>query len=134
MGEIMNGEEVSERTGMSVNKIAALKNAMLPHLQLSSHIKTMDGPTVLETMTDPEDTAKVCEYDSQQLVDSILRILPKEQRKILTMYYGLNDGYSYTLKAIREVVGGSCQAVNNKRHAALKKLRNVRKSILLGAI
>jgi len=73
----------------------------------------------------------VCLKELHETIGSVLQGLPYREREILTLRYGLKDGYRYTLEEVGRIMGVTRERVRQLEKRAIKTLQRPTFSRLL---
>ena len=136
LGREPHPEEISGRT--------TLENAEIDDLQqMLRHTYSLDGPISAESdivlgdvIEDPDDVSPVStihEAQHKEKLQEWFHILKENERKILTLRFGLTGDEPQTLEAIGKVFGLTRERVRQIESGALRKLRELSSQKSIGA-
>lgn len=118
-------EELSDETGISADKLQRISTLATHRLSLNRPI-VPDGETeVIDMLTDTHVESPerlLIAEDRQRELEDLLENLPKRQRRIIEMHYGIGRP-AMTLRQIGEVFELSRERIRQIEAAAFKKLR-----------
>jgi len=126
-------EELAEETGMSVEKVKALKRDFRHPLSLEKPIKRGEpdkgtlGQFIEDEGSGPEDEVQRILL-SEELVELALYALEPREIEVLGWRLGFTDGNSYTLEQVGKKFGVTRERIRQIEAKALKKLRRKRKT------
>ncbi len=123
-------EELSERSGVKVDKIKAHRNAARVVMSLNKVINE-EGSEIIEIFTDENEplTDELAEENLQrESIGKMLGTLSDRERIVIEKRYGLT-GEAMTLQAIGQELGITRERVRQLQDSALKKLAAFREAI-----
>ena len=119
-------ESLSARTGIPVEQVAQLLE-MLPKMQ------SLDAPvgdpendalkSLIEDVQTPQPYEELVRSEMKRTVDTLLSMLEPRQKRILQLYFGLEDGVCLTFEEIGAEMGVSKERARQIRNQALAKLK-----------
>ncbi|MGD2218363.1 MAG: sigma-70 family RNA polymerase sigma factor, partial [Gemmatimonadales bacterium] len=121
--------EIADRMGEPVQTIRALRRVASAELSLDAPLDRTDRDSAsfgerfsgMET----EDIQDEIEFQARRqfLQDMFKKYLTERERKILVLYYGLDDGEEMTLEEIGSLLGVTRERIRQIRNRAFEKLR-----------
>ena len=129
-------QEIAGDLGLSEQELASMMEVAGAATSLNQPIDG-DGELVLEDLLAKDDTASVEEkiaiqFLNKHLEESLSR-LDENERTILKLRFGLDDGVSHTLKEIGDQMGLSRERIRQIEAKALDKLRHSRRARTLAS-
>jgi RNA polymerase primary sigma factor len=121
-------EEIANELGLSVDEVKKAYDMVTTEVSLDSPIypdnekRTLLDVLDQDALPSPEETYERTERIKK--LGTIMQDLPPRDRKILTLYFGLEDGKPRTLEEIGKELGISRERVRQLKERALKTLRN----------
>ena len=115
-------EELSEMTGITVDRIRQVSEPVKTVMSLDANLETDGVTTYLDTMEAPEDHESDNEK-MRKIVENLAQYLTEQEYDVLRMTYGIGCRPATTAD-IAERYGCSKQTVTNIRGQALRKLRH----------
>jgi RNA polymerase primary sigma factor len=128
-------QEVAEDMGMDEQELSAMVEVAGGATSLSQPLDEQ-GDLVLEDVLTDNGVSVEDELESKfltQHVQEALSKLEENERKILTMRFGLDDGVSHTLKEIGDSMGLSRERIRQIEAKALNKIRHSRRARTLSS-
>lgn len=130
-------EEVAERLGVEVKKVKRMRSVSIPPVQLDSPIGDESDSTFTfadvipdNRTTDPAENSSV--YSDSERMQGFLSKLPKCDRKMLSLRFGLDDGSDgLTLNQIGKVFGVSGEMIRQRQADVFRKLKKIMKEKLI---
>jgi RNA polymerase primary sigma factor len=129
LGRTPTDREIADRMGEPVQTIRALRRVASAELSLDAPLDRTDRDSAsfgerfsgMET----EDIQDEIEYQARRqfLQDMFRKYLTERERKILVLYYGLDDGEEMTLEEIGSLLGVTRERIRQIRNRAFEKLR-----------
>jgi RNA polymerase primary sigma factor len=129
LGRTPTDREIADRMGEPVQTIRALRRVASAELSLDAPLDRTDRDSAsfgerfsgMET----EDIQDEVEYQARRqfLQDMFKKYLTERERKILVLYYGLDDGEEMTLEEIGSLLGVTRERIRQIRNRAFEKLR-----------
>lgn len=125
-GERPTKEELSERTGISVNKIELLMRSSRYPISLEMPVGEDDDSEFGDFIED-DDSLTPTEVTYQRLLrealQKILTSLSPREARILRLRFGLRDGRAHTLEEVGQKFGLTRERIRQIEHEALDRLR-----------
>ena len=129
LGRTPTDQEIANRMGEPVQTIRALRRVASAELSLDAPLDRTDrdsasfGERFSGMQT--EDIQDEVEYQARRqfLQDMFGKYLTERERKILVLYYGLDDGEEMTLEEIGSLLGVTRERIRQIRNRAFEKLR-----------
>ncbi len=129
LGRSPTDREIADRMGEPVQTIRALRRVASAELSLDAPLDRSDRDSAsfgerfsgMET----EDIQDEVEFQAQRqfLENMFEKYLTERERKILVLYYGLDDGEEMTLEEIGSLLGVTRERIRQIRNRAFEKLR-----------
>ncbi len=123
--------EVAKRMQVPVEKIREIGNWVTRMSSLEAPIGE-DGEGQVKDIIEDESMASPDEelesFFNKERTTDLLNLMPKRERDILELRFGLTDGNTRTLAEIAKKMGVSRERVRQVESAALKKLRKILKN------
>ena len=127
-------EELSDETGIREDKLERISLLATHRLSLNRPVIPDEGTEMVDLLTDPHsanpERALIAE-DRQRELEDLLSKLPKRQRRIVEMHYGIGRK-PMTLRQIGEVLSLSRERVRQIEAAAFKSIRKRASTTLTG--
>jgi RNA polymerase primary sigma factor len=129
LGRTPTDREIADRMGEPVQTIRALRRVASAELSLDAPLDRTDRDSAsfgerfsgMET----DDIQDDVEHQARRqfLQDMFRKYLTERERKILVLYYGLDDGEEMTLEEIGSLLGVTRERIRQIRNRAFEKLR-----------
>ena len=128
LGREPNENEIANKLGISSKSLRSISGQMRPILSLDSELKTEEGEETslmdyIEGEYSEEPETKFEDREMKDTVDHIFMLLKPQEKKVLLMHYGIEDGTCKTLKEIGSTLGITKQRAQQLVASALKKIR-----------
>ena len=129
LGRSPTDREIADRTGEPIETIRALRRVASAELSLDAPLDRTDRDSASfgERFSGMETEDLEDEVESQArrqfLQDMFKKYLTERERKILVLYYGLDDGEEMTLEEIGSLLGVTRERIRQIRNRAFEKLR-----------
>jgi RNA polymerase primary sigma factor len=126
LGRNPTSPEIAEEMSLSPEQIAHIIQMIQPLSSLEAEIGTKDGNSLKDIL---EDRAIISPIEAADLkrrkenINLLLDILSEQERKIIKLRFGLEDGEPMTLEKIGNVFGLTRERIRQIESSALKKLR-----------
>jgi RNA polymerase primary sigma factor len=123
-------EEIAADMGMDVKELSAMIEVAGGATSLNQPLDE-EGDLKLEDVLPNEIASIHDDLESQFLnkhIDEVMERLEENERKILTMRFGLEDGQPHTLKEIGDSMGLSRERIRQIEARALNKIRHSRRA------
>ena len=123
-GEDPTAMEIARQSGMTEEKVTQL-------LALIPEVCSLDAPAgeeegtllqLLEDETTPQPEEELVRRELKRTMDGLLSCLNDRQQQLLRLRYGMDDGISYSLSQVSEVLGVSKERVRQIEKQAMDKL------------
>ncbi|MEE8550664.1 MAG: RNA polymerase sigma factor RpoD/SigA, partial [Gemmatimonadota bacterium] len=129
LGRTPTDREIADRMGEPLDTIRALRRVASAELSLDAPLDRSDrdsasfGERFSGMQT--EDIQQEVEFQARRqfLQDMFNKYLTERERKILVLYYGLDDGEEMTLEQIGSLLGVTRERIRQIRNRAFEKLR-----------
>jgi RNA polymerase primary sigma factor len=129
LGRTPTDREIADRMGEPVQTIRALRRVASAELSLDAPLDRTDRDSAsfgerFSGLND-EDIQVEVEFQARRqfLEDMFEKYLTQRERKILVLYYGLDDGEAMTLEEIGSLLGVTRERIRQIRNRAFEKLR-----------
>lgn len=129
LGRTPTDREIADRMGEPVQTIRALRRVASAELSLDAPLDRTDRDSAsfgerFSGLND-EDIQVEVEFQARRqfLEDMFEKYLTQRERKILVLYYGLDDGEEMTLEEIGSLLGVTRERIRQIRNRAFEKLR-----------
>jgi RNA polymerase primary sigma factor len=129
LGRTPTDREIADRMGEPVQTIRALRRVASAELSLDAPLDRTDRDSASFgerfSAMQTEDIQEEIEFQARRqfLQDMFRKYLTERERKILVLYYGLDDGDEMTLEEIGSLLGVTRERIRQIRNRAFEKLR-----------
>lgn len=127
-GRELTVEEIAKRADMSVKDVSLALRAGSPLVSLTQPFsETDDGGSIVDVVPDRKAARPDADADREylrRLIKQALKKLPPREREVISLRYGLHNGYDYTLEEIGRLLGVTRERVRQIEAKAIEKLRN----------
>ncbi len=129
LGRTPTDREIADRMGEPVQTIRALRRVASAELSLDAPLDRTDRDSASFgerfSAMETEDIQDEVESQARRqfLQDMFRKYLTERERKILVLYYGLDDGEEMTLEEIGSLLGVTRERIRQIRNRAFEKLR-----------
>jgi RNA polymerase primary sigma factor len=129
LGRTPTDREIADRMGEPVQTIRALRRVASAELSLDAPLDRSDRDSASfgERFSglEDEDIQDEVEFQARRqfLQNMFEKYLTERERKILVLYYGLDDGEEMTLEEIGSLLGVTRERIRQIRNRAFEKLR-----------
>jgi RNA polymerase primary sigma factor len=129
LGRTPTDREIADRMGEPVQTIRALRRVASAELSLDAPLDRTDRDSASfgERFSglEDEDIQDEVEHQARRhfLQEMFRKYLTERERKILVLYYGLDDGEEMTLEEIGSLLGVTRERIRQIRNRAFEKLR-----------
>jgi RNA polymerase primary sigma factor len=130
----VSANEIAEALGMSESEVTLTMIASNTHVSTDSNFSGKDDLTLLDVIYDPADERPDHGLIASSLMTEIGRVLEtltEREREIVTLFYGIGIGSSYSLSEIGEKFDLTRERVRQIKEKAIRKLKNTSRSKLL---
>ena len=131
LGREPTDEEVAKRLGWSEARIKSVKGVAREPISLETPIGEEED-SILGDFIEDKDIENPADQTAftllQEQLASVLRKLPKREQEVLTLRFGLEDGYSLTLEEVGLIFGVTRERIRQIEAKALRRLRHPRHS------
>ena len=126
LGEMPSVKAISERTGISEEKVMELQ--LLTPEVCSLDLPTGDGQedtlgALLEDMQSLQPQEELVRRELEKTMELLLGALNARQQQILRMHFGMTDGFCYSLEEIGKQLGISKERTRQIERQAMEKLQ-----------
>nr|WP_121274191.1 RNA polymerase sigma factor RpoD/SigA [Pedobacter schmidteae] len=128
-------EELAEYTTLSENKVATYMDLALHTYSLDTVVNQESGLTLMDTLDDrqlPGSDHLTIKTSFFADVNKALHVLPKRERKIMTLYYGLNGCTKMSLEEMQPIFNLGRERIRQLRDKAHRTLHSKCGHILAG--
>ncbi|RKY98658.1 MAG: hypothetical protein DRQ03_01650 [Candidatus Hydrothermota bacterium] len=126
-GEMPSIKELSDLTGMSPQEIQKTYSMFSGEVSLDRPIYEDNEKRLLVDILGqtalPSPESYYAQKELHEVVEEALSTLSERERKILRLYFGLEDGTPKTLEEIGNMMGVSRERIRQLKDRALKKLK-----------
>lgn len=125
-GEIPTAKELSRLTGIPEKEIEASYEIFQKEFSLDrpfTESEKRSWEEILEQKALPSPEEYVKKERVKEKIQEALEGLDEKEKKIITLYYGLEDDVPRTLEEIGKIIGVSRERVRQLKERALLKLR-----------
>lgn len=127
LGRAPTNEEISEKTGLSLDKIETYSLASKTPLSIDKTFDDDDdtdlGDTIPDTYQDtPEEV--LMKSTRKDAILTVLSTLSDREQLVIKMRFGLEDGVGHTLEEIGKELGVTRERARQIESIAMRKLRN----------
>ncbi len=129
LGRTPTDREIADRMGEPVQTIRALRRVASAELSLDAPLDRTDRDSASfgERFSglEDEDIQDEVEHQARRnfMQEMFKKYLTERERKILVLYYGLDDGEEMTLEEIGSLLGVTRERIRQIRNRAFEKLR-----------
>ena len=127
-GRELTNEEIAERAEMSVKDVALALRAGNPLVSLTQPLgEADDGGSIVDVVPDRKASRPETDADLEHLrrvIKQAIKKLPPREGQVISLRYGLYNGYDYTLEEIGRLLGVTRERVRQIEAKAIEKLRN----------
>ena len=124
-GEEPTVQDISERTGISQDKVEQLLQLQPEVCSLDLPAGDKDGDTlgaILEDLQALQPHEELVRRELVQILEALLETLNDRQQQILRMHFGMSDGTCYSLEQISREMGISKERARQIERQAMDKL------------
>lgn len=125
-GRELTVSELAGRTEMTVKDVELALRAGSPTVSLTQTFGESEDASFVDFIPDATTPRPEHQASIQQIRDALLKALktlPPRERRIISLRYGLENGYDYTLEEIGRLMGITRERVRQIEAKALAKLR-----------
>ena len=131
LGREPTDEEVAGRLGWSEARIKSVKGVAREPISLETPIGEEED-SILGDFIEDKDIENPADQTAftllQEQLAGVLRKLPQREQEVLTLRFGLEDGYSLTLEEVGLIFGVTRERIRQIEAKALRRLRHPRHS------
>jgi RNA polymerase primary sigma factor len=128
LGREPTDAEISEITGIPINKLEKMKEVSTPTISLDSKVNDNEHGTIGDVVGDDnaeDPSMALIKKDLLAKLPKLLKLLTKREREIIIYRYGLNGGKEKTLEEVGEKFGITRERVRQLQNLALETMREV---------
>ncbi|MGH7497420.1 MAG: sigma-70 family RNA polymerase sigma factor [Gemmatimonadales bacterium] len=126
LGRAPTTDELVTATGLTREAVRALSALHVEAVRLDHPIREADERGRMERFVpltqDGTDAAMLAKSRTEELEKALAALAPRDA-KVLRLYFGLDDGTSYTLEQIGGMMGVTRERIRQLRDRALRQLR-----------
>lgn len=130
-------EEMAELLNVPVSEVEKTIRYAAKHASLDTPIQEEEQTTLKEIVPDMATIEEEQERDNREAlaleVERLLSILSEQERKVVKMRYGLEDGYQMSFEDIARKLNMTRERVRQIHDAAVRKLRSSKRAKALQA-
>jgi RNA polymerase primary sigma factor len=126
LGRDPTSPEIAKEMSLSTEQITHIMQMVQPPSSLEAEIGSKDGNSLKDVL---EDTAVISPIEATALkrrkenINFLLSILTNQERSVIQLRFGLEDGEPLTLETIGNMFGLTRERIRQIEGSALKKLR-----------
>ena len=131
LGREPNDDEVANRLGWTVERVKAVNSVARDPISLEKPIGEEEDSPLIDFIEDKdvENPAHRTAFSLlQKQLRGILSSLPRREREVLKMRFGLEDGYSLTLEEVGLYFNVTRERIRQIEAKALRRLRHPKRS------
>ena len=131
LGREPTDEEIAQQLGWPVTRVKQVKNVAREPISLETPIGEEEDSQLGDFIEDKdvENPANQTAYTLlQEQLRSVLNTLPSREQEVLTMRFGLDDGYSLTLEEVGLYFNVTRERIRQIEAKALRRLRHPRRA------
>ncbi len=136
LGREPTHDDLAAATGLTRETVLSLAALNVAELRLDAPVATDSDRSLVDRFTldeGPNVEAEVMQRLLGEEVSRALRGLPPREARVLTLYFGLEEGDEFTLEQIGAMLGVTRERARQIRDRALKRLREGDAGVRLGA-
>ncbi|MDR0561630.1 MAG: RNA polymerase sigma factor RpoD [Spirochaetaceae bacterium] len=131
LGREPTDEEIAERLGWNAQRVKSVKNVAREPISLETPIGEEEDSLLGDFIEDKEveNPASLTAFTLlQEQLSAVLSTLPAREQEVLSMRFGLNDGYSLTLEEVGLYFNVTRERIRQIEAKALRRLRHPKRS------
>jgi RNA polymerase primary sigma factor len=131
LGREPTDDEIAERLGWNAQRVKSVKNVAREPISLETPIGEEEDSLLGDFIEDKEveNPASLTAFTLlQEQLSSVLSTLPAREQEVLSMRFGLNDGYSLTLEEVGLYFNVTRERIRQIEAKALRRLRHPKRS------
>lgn len=131
LGREPSDEEIANQLGWTVDKVKNVKNVARDPISLETPINDEEDSFFGDYIEDKttEDPYHATENKLfHEDVEELLSTLPKREREVLKMRFGLDGGYQLTLEEVGSILGVTRERIRQIEGKGLRRLRHPKKN------
>jgi RNA polymerase primary sigma factor len=131
LGREPTDEEIASQLGWPLTRVKQVKNVAREPISLETPIGEEEDSLLGDFIEDKEVENPAIQTSNTLLkehIKSVLSTLPPREQEVLTMRFGLEDGYSLTLEEVGLYFNVTRERIRQIEAKALRRLRPPRKS------
>ena len=118
--------ELAQHCQLSVERTEQLLRLQPQVLSLDAPMGEVDAVSdLVEDVRSPQPQQLLVHRELLQVVDHLLSLLPERQRRILRLYFGMEDGKCHSFEEIGHKLGISKERARQIKQQAMRKLRQL---------
>ena len=126
LGQMPTVSQIAQHCGMRADKVEKL-------LQLAPEVCSLDAPAgednaiaaLLEDLQAPQPQEELVRQELARTMEWLLSMLDDRQRQILRLHFGMEDGKSYSLEEIGNLLGISKERTRQIEKQAMERLKQL---------
>jgi RNA polymerase primary sigma factor len=131
LGREPTDEEIAERLGWNAQRVKSVKNVAREPISLETPIGEEEDSLLGDFIEDKDvenPSTQTAFTMLQEQLSLVLSTLPAREQEVLSMRFGLNDGYSLTLEEVGLYFNVTRERIRQIEAKALRRLRHPRRS------
>ena len=129
-GEGPTAENIAKYSGIPAEKVAQ-------YLALIPEVCSLDTPVgedstlqgLMEDTLFPQPQEEMVRRELKRTVDTLLGALPEREQQVLRLRFGMEDGTSYSLEKVGQLLGISKERARQLQHQALERMQKMGESL-----
>ena len=129
-GEEPTAENIAKYSGIPAEKVAQ-------YLALIPEVCSLDTPVgedstlqgLMEDTLSPQPQEEMVRRELKRTVDTLLGALPEREQQVLRLRFGMEDGTSYSLEKVGQLLGISKERARQLQHQALERMQKMGESL-----
>lgn len=134
-GQMVTDENLAEKTGIELDRIAELRKVQMKTVSLNTLIENDGDSTELSEFIEDKNAVSPEEYSAQlemeEAVRKLLSHLTERERNVISMRYGIGNSCPMTLEEVGRVLGVTRERIRQIESKGLQKLRNPKYKTIL---
>jgi len=122
--------ELLAASGIPAEKVAQ-------YLALIPEVCSLDTPVgedstlqgLMEDTLSPQPQEEMVRRELKRTVDTLLGALPEREQQVLRLRFGMEDGTSYSLEKVGQLLGISKERARQLQHQALERMQKMGESL-----
>ena len=125
-GEQTTAENIARYSGISAEKVSQ-------YLALIPEVCSLDTPVgdddtlreLVENIQAPQPQEELVRRELKRTMDMLLSALPVREQQVLRLRFGMEDGTSYSLEKVGEMLGISKERARQLQHQAMNRMQKL---------